>query len=186
MKDDDIEGLTERLKRADTTEEKDRLWRELVPKLHRIARNRINAAGRQGIESPTELVNEVYPGLQRALDRPSTSFENRAHFLAYAAQAMRRHIAAQAKKPLADELLDEHFAVDSASPALQIALEEAVDTLAERFPRAVRAWELREYGGYSYEEILHLMADQYRTKALIAADLTLVRKALADLLRQVE
>ena len=96
---------------------------------------------------------------------------------------MRRQLAANAKKNLAEELLDEHFAVESASPAMAIAISEALDQLSERLPRAVRAYELREYGGYGYEEILELMKEEYRTKALLAADLTLVRKSLVALLR---
>jgi hypothetical protein len=183
---DDIEGLTDRLKSAANTEERDRLWEELVPKLRAVARNRIAAAPRSSLDSPTELINAVYPGLQRALDNPSTEFKSRAHFLAYAATAMRRHLAAEALKPLADELLDDRFTMETASPALRIALDEALDTLAQRLPRAVRAWELREFGGYSHDEILELMSDEYRTKALIAADLTLVRKELAKLFRPVE
>ena len=183
---DDVEGLTTRLKRAHTPEERERLWEDLVPKLRVIARNRIVAAGRRGQDSPTELVNDLYPALQRALENPGTRFESRAHFLAYAAMAMRRHLAAQAKRKVAEELLDEHFAIESASPALTIAINEALDILAKRFPRGVRAYQLREYGGYSYEEILDLMSDEYRTKALLASDLTLMRKQLVDLLRATE
>ena len=86
----------------------------------------------------------------------------------------------------AEELLDEHFAVESASPALTIALNEALERLAQTHPRAVRAYQLREYGGYGYDEILELMSREYRTKALLAADLTLVRKLLVKLLRSVD
>ncbi len=183
---DDVEGLTNRLKAARTSDEQERLWEELLPKLRRIARNRIGAAGMRDRESPTELVHDVFPGLQRALAKTEIRFESRAHFLAYAAQAMRRHLAAQARQRVAEELLDEHFAVESASPALTIAMNEALDILAGRFPRAVRAYQLREYAGYSYEEILSLMHEDYRTKALLAADLTMVRKALVTLLRSPE
>jgi DNA-directed RNA polymerase specialized sigma24 family protein len=180
---DDVDGLTQRLKGAASQDEREKLWEDLIPKLRRVARNRIKVAGLGGRERPTELINDVFPGLQRALDNPATRFESRAHFLAYAAQAMRRQLAANAKKMLADELLDDQFAFESASPALAIAVSEALDQLSERLPRAVRAFELREYGGYSYEEILELMSAEYRTKALLAADLTLVRKSLVNILR---
>lgn len=179
----DVAGLTERLKAAGTREERERLWEDLLPKLRRVASNRIKAAGLGGRERPTELINDVFPGLQRALDNSSTLFESRAHFLAYAAQAMRRQLAANAKKSLADELLDEDFAIETASPAMAIAISEALDQLSERLPRAVRAYELREFGGYGYDEILELMKSEYRTKALLAADLTLVRKSLVNLLK---
>jgi len=180
---EDLEGLTLRLKAAKSDEERDQLWEELFPKLRAVAQRRIGAAGQRGSESPTELVNDVFPGLQRALDNPNTSFESRGHFFAYAAQTMRRHLAARAKRQVAEELLDDGFAVESASLALRIALNEALDQLTDRYPRAVRAFELREYGGHSYEQIVDLMSDDYRTTALVGADLTLVRKSLVEILR---
>jgi hypothetical protein len=183
---DDVEGLTERLKQARTREERERLWNDLVPKLKAIARNRIGAANRRGIESPTELVNEMYPALQRALDRPETRFGSRAEFLAYAAQAMRRQLVAAAKRQVAEELQGDEFAIESASPALTIAVGEALERLEERFPRAVRAFQLRVYGGYSHDEIIELMSSEYRTKALLAADLGLVKKQLVALLKSSE
>jgi DNA-directed RNA polymerase specialized sigma24 family protein len=183
---DNVDGLTQRLKRAHTREERERLWQDLVPKLKSIARNRIGAANRRGIDSPTELVNEMYPALQRALDRPETRFNSRAEFLAYAAMAMRRQLVANAKRHVAEELEGDDFAIESASPALTIAVSEALDILSQKIPRAVRAFQLRVYGGYSHDEIMELMADDYRTKALLAADLGLVKKQLIGLLRSTE
>jgi DNA-directed RNA polymerase specialized sigma24 family protein len=180
---DDVVGLTERLKQARTREEREALWNDLVPKLKTIARNRIGAANRRGIDSPTELVNEMYPALQRALDRPETRFASRAEFLAYAAQAMRRQLVANAKRQVAEELQGDEFAIESASPALTIAVGEAIEALSKRFPRAVRAFQLRVYGGYSHDEIMELMSGDYRTKALLAADLGLVKKQLVALLK---
>jgi DNA-directed RNA polymerase specialized sigma24 family protein len=183
---DDVDGLTQRLKGARTREERERLWQDLVPKLKSIARNRIGAANRRGIDSPTELVNEMYPALQRALDRSETHFDSRAEFLAYAAQAMRRQLVANAKRQVAEELDGDDFAIESASPALAIAVGEALEILAQRFPRAVRAFHLRVYGGYSHDEIVELMGKEYRTKALLAADLGLVKKQLIALLTPAE
>jgi DNA-directed RNA polymerase specialized sigma24 family protein len=178
---DDLKGLTDRLKSAKTPEEKDALWLLLFPRLRKVAQNRISARGRSGQDSPTELVNELYPGLQKALDSPRTHFKSRAHFFAYAAFSMRRHLAAQARRQMVQELLDENFSVESGSPAISIALNEALDKLSKRLPRAVQAFELREYAGHSYEEILELMTE-YKTKALLAADLTMIRKLLVEML----
>ncbi len=184
MRNDDLEGLTRRLKSARTAEEKEQLWSELFPKLRRVAQNRISAAGQRHQESATELVNEVFPGLQRALDNPATEFKSRGDFMAYAATAMRRHRAAMARRQVATEVLEESFAIESAGPGAAIAVSEALDILSRDLPRAVRAFELREYAGYSYDEILDLMSSSYRTKALLAADLTMVRKALVKLLSE--
>ena len=89
------------------------------------------------------LVIELYLG-QRALENPKTHFESRAHFLAYAARSMRRLLAAQAKRRVAVELLDEDFAIETSSPALKIALDEALEILSKDFPRAVNAYQLRD------------------------------------------
>ena len=72
---DDVDGLTQRLKGAASQDERERLWEDLIPKLRRVARNRIKVAGLDGRERPTELINEVFPGLQRALDNPATRGE---------------------------------------------------------------------------------------------------------------
>jgi hypothetical protein len=100
--------------------------------------------------------------------------------------AMRRQLVANAKRHVAEELEGDDFAIESASPALTIAVSEALDILSQKIPRAVRAFQLRVYGGYSHDEIMELMADDYRTKALLAADLGLVKKQLIALLRPTE
>jgi hypothetical protein len=99
---------------------------------------------------------------------------------------MRRQLVATAKRRVAEELQGDDFAIESASPALIIAVGEALEVLGERYPRAVRAFQLRVYGGYSHDDIIELMSGEYRTKALLAADLGLVKKQLAALLKPSE
>ncbi len=157
------------------------LWEDLFPVLQKMARRKVGAAGLNGRESPTELVTALYPGLDRALRKENTHFENRARFFSYVALSMRRQLVAQAAQRAAEEL-DENLDVlaPAASPALVLALERALDEVSRRFPRGVEAFMLRYYLGHSHEEIVEIMNDQYKTKSIVAADLTVVRKALKD------
>lgn len=179
-------GLTDDLNayRGASASVQARLWEELFPTLKRLARSRIGAAGLHGRESATELVTALYPGLDRTLNSPGTHFENRRKFFAYVALSMQRHLTAQHRRKAAEELLDERTDVmaASASPALTLALQSAIEAVRQDYPRAIDAFLLRYYLGHSHEEILEIMSDEYKTKALIASDLTVVRKALAQVL----
>ncbi len=177
---DDLPGLTVRLNayRAAPPTERARLWEDLFPALKRLARSRISAAGLQGREQPTELVIAKYEELDRALGRTDASWENRARFFSYVALSMRRHLVAQAKKKAGEELLDENRTADAWSPTLVLALEQALDVVREELPRHTMAFMLRYYLGHSHDEIMEIMSDSYQTKALLASDLTVVRRTL--------
>ncbi len=181
----ELPDLTVRLNayKSAPSSERARLWEDLFPALKRLARGRIGAAGLHGREQATELVIAKYEELDRALGRTDASWENRARFFSYAALSMRRHLVAQARKKASEELLDENRTADAWSPTLVLALEQALDVVREQLPRHTMAFMLRYYLGHSHDEILEIMSDAYRTKALLASDLTVVRKAL---LRQLE
>jgi DNA-directed RNA polymerase specialized sigma24 family protein len=161
------------------------LWEELFPTLRRLAQSRIGSSGLTGRESPTELVVSLYPGLDRTLKQEETQFENRSRFFSYAALSMRRQLVAQMRRRAAEELLDDSIDVTAhvANPALMLVLEQAIDAVRKEFPRATEAFMLRYYLGHGIDEILDIMSDEYKTKALVSADLTLARKALARALQ---
>jgi RNA polymerase sigma-70 factor, ECF subfamily len=105
----------------------------------------------------TALVNEAYV---RLVDAEHTSFQNRIHFLAVCAQAMRRILAdwgrsrralkRGGKIPLLrlDEALD-----GGEAPGLDFAdLDEALKALAKVDPRKSQVVELRFFGGLNLEE----------------------------------
>lgn len=105
----------------------------------------------------TALVNEAY---LRLVGSAHTSFQNRVHFLAVCAQAMRRILADWGRSRRAlkrggeiqilplDEDLD-----GTDVPGLDFAdLDEALKALAKLDPRKSRVVELRFFGGLNVEE----------------------------------
>jgi RNA polymerase sigma factor (TIGR02999 family) len=106
----------------------------------------------------TALINEAY---LRLIDRRSVNWQNRAHFFAVAAQAMRRILVDYAKakhrqKRGGDRIrlsLEGVTLVASKEASIDlIALDEALDKLAERDKQQARVVELRYFSGLSLEE----------------------------------
>src|SRR5260370_5144611 len=105
----------------------------------------------------TALVNEAYV---RLVDAEQTSFQNRIHFLAVCAQAMRRILADWGRSRRALKrggkipLLRLDEALDGAdTPDLDFAdLDEALKALAKVDPRKSQVVELRFFGGLHSEE----------------------------------
>ena len=106
----------------------------------------------------TELVHEAY--LRLAADKPGR-WQNRTHFVAIAAIAMRRLLVERARRRHASKrgggqvqvTLDEQLI--GASPAASIdvvALDEALTRLAALDAHQARIVELRYFGGLSIEE----------------------------------
>lgn len=105
----------------------------------------------------TALVHEAYLQL---VDQAQVNWQNRAHFFGAAAQAMRRILvdsarAHQAEKRGAgeDQLpLDEAIGISDKRSADLIALDDALQTLAQMDVQQCRVVELRYFGGLSIEE----------------------------------
>ena len=113
---------------------------------------------------PTALVHEVY--LRMLRDKPML-FQNRAHFCAIAATAMRRILVERARArhalkrggPAPRVTLDESLAGDPASAGNSggagvdvLALNQALERLEQLDPARARIVELRYFGGLSVEE----------------------------------
>jgi RNA polymerase sigma factor (TIGR02999 family) len=106
----------------------------------------------------TALVHEVFVRLAAA-DCPD--WQHRVHFLAVAARAMRRVLVDLARTRRAGKRGRGavHIQVDTSIPAPVnpavdlIALEEALQTLAQLDPRKSKVVELRFFGGLTNEEI---------------------------------
>ena len=106
---------------------------------------------------PTALVNEAY---LRLVDQTQVRWQNRAHFLGVAAQMMRRILVDHARGQRAEKRggeiqklsLDENIVVSGERAADLVALDEALERLAELDPQKSRIVELRFFGGLSVEE----------------------------------
>jgi RNA polymerase sigma factor (TIGR02999 family) len=121
------------------------------------------AARKLARESPgqtlqaTALVHEAY--LRLVGDAPDRQWENRGHFFAAAAQAM-RHILVEAARRKARQKrgggrrrID---LVDTPAPDPDedlLALDDALNRLASEDPVAAKVIELRQFAGLGHEEI---------------------------------
>ena len=105
----------------------------------------------------TALVNEAYV---RLVDAQGVAWEDRTHFLAVAARAMRRILIDHARAKLyakrgggaAKVTLDENLIVSDEPREDLIALNDALDALARFDERKSRVIELRFFGGLTVEE----------------------------------
>ena len=106
---------------------------------------------------PSSLVNEA---CIRLLDVRRIQSQSRVHFFAMAARVMRRILVESArarkfqKRGGGAEMvpLDEAFAVATEPGHELVALDDALNTLAEIDPRKVQVVEMRFFGGLSAEE----------------------------------
>lgn len=136
---------------------------ELLPvvyeELRRLASSYLRRERDAQSMQPTALVHEVY--LRLLKDKPML-FQNRAHFCAIAATAMRRILVerARARHALkrggvaAKVTLDEGLAEDKSGPQhVDVeALDQALERLEDMDPQRARIVELRYFGGLSVEE----------------------------------
>ncbi len=117
---------------------------------------------------PTALVNEAY---LRLTGQKTVTWQNRAHFFAVAAQVMRRVLVDYARNrralkraAAADAIsLDEAFVFTKERSGDLLALDEALDRLAQQDRRAHRVIELRFFGGLSVDETAEVLGVSSRT-----------------------
>jgi RNA polymerase sigma-70 factor (ECF subfamily) len=110
---------------------------------------------------PTELVGEAY---LRLADAANAELTDRAHFFGIAARVMRQILVDHARKHdakkrgdgVAPVTFDEHV-VPGDRPADVIALDRALDALAELDERKAKAVELHYFGGLTHVEIADVL-----------------------------
>ena len=133
----------------------------LVPRvyaeLHRLAHHQMRGERAGRTLQTTALVNEAY---LRLVDTRRVRWESRAHFLAVAAQAMRRVLVDAARARRARKRggaeppvsLDEALLAAPERSAALVALDEALTALAQVDPRKSQVVELRYVAGLSVAE----------------------------------
>jgi len=146
----------------------ERLMPLVYEELRRLARRHMNRQRPGHTLQTTALVNEAY---LRLIDSSQVQWQNRAHFFAVSAQLMRRILVdfARSRKSLkrgaeARQItLDDSLEVSSERGADMIALDDALNALAEMNPRQSQIVELRYFGGLSEEEIAEALKISPRT-----------------------
>jgi RNA polymerase sigma factor (TIGR02999 family) len=131
--------------------------------LHRLAHRYLKGERAGHSLQTTALVNEAY---MRLADYTRMQWQNRAHFLAVSAQAMRRILVDHARRRnLKRGAGAEHVSLDSEAVLCSdrsddfVALDDALNALAERSPRKAKVVELRFFGGLTVDEtaqVLHV------------------------------
>lgn len=133
------------------------------------------AAGRMAMESPahtlqpTALVHEAWMRLMKV--DGSVVFENRRHFFAAAAEAMRRILVECARRKnrlkrggTLERVNIDDIEIESPMPDDELlALDEVLDEFAEAHPRAAEMVKLCYFGELSQAETAELMGTSRRT-----------------------
>jgi len=165
----------------------DKLMPLVYDELHRQAARFLRKERQGHTLQTTALINEVYLKL---IKQHSVNWESRTHFFAIAAQAMRRILVDYAKtthrkKRGGDDLklpLEEAMQVAAEEKSVDlIALDEALNKLAEQDERQARVVELRYFSGLSLEETAEAL---HISRATVATDWNMAKVWLYRELRK--
>jgi RNA polymerase sigma-70 factor (ECF subfamily) len=134
----------------------ERLAPIVYDELHRLARRYMRGERPGHSLQTTALVNEAY---MRLVGYERMQWQNRAHFFAVSAQLMRRILVEHARRHnlkrgggVPHVSLDEAALVGGDRPADLVALDNAMNTLAQLDPRKAQVVEMRFFGGLSVDE----------------------------------
>ncbi len=117
---------------------------------------------------PTALLNEAY---LRLFDQSQVNWKNKAHFVAAAAQIMRRILVDHARQRAAAKRGGNRQRVELDEPNLAgpmadvdlIALDDALEELKSLNPRQARVVELRFFGGLTVKDTAYALGIAERT-----------------------
>src|SRR5438874_9583409 len=144
----------------------DAAFAELTPlvygELQRLAHRQMGAERHDHTLQTTALVNEAY---LRLADQTNPRWQNRAHFFAVAARAMRQILVSYARGQRAEKRgggavkmeLDEAALVSPEESKQIVDLHEALETLATLDSRKAQVVELKYFGGLNYDEMAEVL-----------------------------
>ena len=139
---------------------------ELTPlvyeELRRLAHHHMGAQRPDHTLQTTALVNEDY---LRLADQTNPSWQNRAHFFAVAARAMRQILISYARSQRSKKRgrgavkveLDDAALVSPQESKEIVDLHEALEQLATLDSRKAQVVELKYFGGLNYDEIAEVL-----------------------------
>ncbi len=158
-------AITRALNEAKDPEGRERFVALVYDDLLRIARAELARHRRGGTLNTRALVNEAYLKL---FDRTELDYENRVHFYATAARAMRQVVIDYARARLAerrgggaehvdlDALDGQALPIDAQAEHL-LAIDKALEKLAGLDERLVKVVELRFFAGLEVKDIAELL-----------------------------
>ena len=134
----------------------ERLTPIVYDELHRLARRYMRGERPGHSLQTTALVNEAY---MRLVDYERMQWQDRAHFFAVSAQVMRRILVEHARRHnlkrgggVPHVSLDEAALVGGHRTADLVALDDAMNALAQLDPRKAQVVEMRFFGGLNVDE----------------------------------
>ena len=146
----------------------DRVLATLYQELHAMARRQLAGQHGQTLDA-TALVHEAY---LRLVGRHAAHFDDRAHFFAYAASAMRSVVVDYARQRLAQKRGGDLHRVTELPEEVEgglrlneemLGLDTALTRLAAVDPRLAQVVELRYFAGLSELEIAALLKRSERS-----------------------
>ena len=159
--------LLERAERGDRTSAE-----QLIPlvydRLHDLAEGYLRNERSGHTLQPTALVHEAYLLLA---DQSRISWKGKTHFFAAGAGAMRRILVDHARRRRAQKrggganrfTLPEGVVADGRPDQDILAVDEALNRLAEIDPRQAQIVELRFFGGLTVDEVAEVLGVSKRT-----------------------
>ena len=154
--------------RNGTDEAHAQLFPAIYDELCKIAHRQLNQRRSNQTLSTKALVHEAYLKL---IDQAQARWDDRTHFFAVAAIAMRHILVDHARRRKAQKrgghaqrtLLDEALINVEACAGQLVALDEALTRLTDLSERLSRVVELRFFGGLSIDETATVLATSPRT-----------------------
>ena len=146
----------------------DQLFTTLYQQLHRLAKREAARLGPFAPLGATTLLHEAYLDMSA---RDALAFPDQAHFMAYAARAMRGLVIDHVRERQAQKRggayhitsMDTEMAEQFAQPELLVNISEALDELAQIEPALAQVVDLKFFCGFSMAEIGGLMGSSERT-----------------------
>jgi RNA polymerase sigma factor (TIGR02999 family) len=151
---------------ADWSHGDDAALAELTPlvyeELRRLAHRHMGGQRTDHTLQTTALVNEAY---LRLADQTNPRWQNRAHFFAVAARAMRQILVSYARSQRSQKRgggalkveLDEAAIVSPEQSKEIVDLHEALERLSTLDSRKAQVVELKFFGGLNYDEIAEVL-----------------------------
>ena len=136
----------------------DRLFPLVYAELRRLAKSYMRKERAGHTLQTTALIHEAY---LRLIDAGQVEWRNRAHFFGVAARAMRQILVEMARERGCQKRgggarrasLDEAMAIGAGLDEDLVALDEALEALAQFDARKAQVVEMRFFGGLTEEEI---------------------------------